>query len=205
MTKPNSKPNSRSTIKDSHEENPVIIDRSSLITEIATIAATQDSPRRQRYLFMLQAILSQSNQNIKDLKLDMNYRLEEELCERLGVPKTEIAILSSPIKKNIELLIKALQEDDINTFNALLQTIGDQINNRSIEQELVSIFEEDLEQQKISFIQTLTAKTQGANEQQSAFISILEKYLPAKIVTQIKGQLKSEASNQMQKYNANPG
>jgi hypothetical protein len=204
MTKPNSKPNSRSTIKDSHEENPVIIDRSSLITEIASIAAEQneDSPRRQRYLFMLQAILSQSNQNIKDLKLDMNYRLEEELCERLGVPKTEIAILSSPIKKNIELLIKALQEDDINTFNTLLQTIGDQINNRSIEQELVSIFEEDLEQQKISFIQTLTAKTQGANEQQSAFISILEKYLPAKIVTQIKGQLKSEASNQMQKYNA---
>lgn len=198
------KPNPRNTITDNHEENSVIIDRSSLITEIATMAAehTSDSSRRQRYLFMLQAILSQSNQNIKDLKLDMNYRLEEELCKRLGIPKTEIAILSSPIKKNIELLIKALQEDDINTFNTLLQTIGDQINNRSIEQELVSIFEEDLEQQKVSFIQTLTAKTQGANKQQSEFISILEKYLPAKIVTQIKGQLKSEASNQMQKYNA---
>ena len=192
MTSPNN--NQNIEVTDNNVAPDVVIDRSILISEILN----EDSSN-ERYRLMLSAILEQTNQDIGALKQELTGRLREEVKESLNLNDTEITSFTTPIEVKFEVLISALQENNIEKFNNELSDIRELIKNKNTERHIIDIFENDSIQEKRQVMEFL-ASTENTLEKQ-AFEKILRKFLPETIIQQYESILGDQQKSLEEKYN----
>jgi len=146
MTDPNPSGNSQTPELNNESQEQVIIDKQTLITEIAEMQANPESvdgSKLESYKLMLKAILDNTYNDRKQLKADMNFQLKEFFKRQAGLSETHTEIFSDLIDR----LIESVLENNDKAFVETLAEFGAKLKTHSFQSDIESRLDQTAEEE----------------------------------------------------------
>ena len=137
MADANPSGNSQTPELKNKSQEQIIVDKQTLITEIAEMQANTDGIdeiKLQRYKLMLKAILDNTYNDRKQLKADMNFQLKEFFKRQAGLSETHTEIFSDLIDR----LIESVLENNDEAFEQTTIEFGQKLKTHSFQSDIES-------------------------------------------------------------------